>query len=189
MQIIDRCQFTRPDTTIPFFNTTGDTLNGLSYKTVFDQLVADSKLTRDVVVSDDGLTQSVTFTHDSIETLSARYNAYSIGLNKEFYEYCTEHGSASAGVTQEGIDVPFTVTTIYTYNENTSTLYPQFESFIQTLTVNITLEEFTNTGTQLIAVHRYKNSEDYNVARWQDSSYIVGLCAGGVTRTVEFKLV
>ena len=188
MQIIDRRQFSRPNTSIPFFNTTDTTTGGLVYKTVFDQLVADGKLVRDVVISNDGLTQSVTFTHDSLETLSARHSAYSIDLDKEFGEYCTEHSIGSAFITQEGIDVPFTCTTIYTYNENTINLYPRFESFIQSLTSSITLEEFTNTGTQLIAVHRYENSADYNVTRWRETS-ILGLVAGGVTRTMEFALV
>jgi hypothetical protein len=188
MQIIDRRQFVRPDTSIPFFNTTGTTPGGLAYKTVFDQLVADGKLVRDVVISEDGLTQSVTFTHDSLETLTARYSAFGIGLEKEFSEYCAEYNVVSSFTIQEGIDVPFTCTTTYTYNENTINLYPQFESFIQSLTVSITLEEFTNTGTQLIAVHRYENSEDYNVTRWRETS-IPGMVAGGITRTMEFKLV
>ena len=188
MQIIDRRQFVRPNTDISFFNET-TTPGRSAHKPVFDELIAAGKMQRDIVISDDGLTQSVTFTYDSLETLTARYNSVSIELNKEFFEYTTANGFVTTLATQSGIDVPFTCTTIYTYNENTSTLYPKFEDFIQSLTVSITLEEFTNTGTQLIAVHRYENSADYTATRWREGPAIVGLFEGGVTRSIEFNLV
>lgn len=188
MQIIDTRHFARPNTSTPFFNE-GYTSARLEHKVVYDELLNSGALSREITVSDDGLTQSVVTTYNSLEAYSTRYTSVGIELNKDFFEHCAANNITTPVATQQGIDVPFTCTVTYTYNENTSTLFPEFEEFINQITRNITLEEFTNTGTQLIAVFRYENSADYTATRWQEGAYVVGLFNGGVTRTMEFALV
>ena len=188
MQIIDTRHFVRPNTSTAFFNE-GYTSARLEHKIVYDELLAAGKLSREITLSDDGLTQSVVTNYNSLEAYSTRYSSVGIELNKDFFEYCATNNIITTVATQAGIDVPFTCTTTYTYNANTSTLFPEFEDFIRNIMRSITLVEFTNTGTQLIAVHRYENSADYNTTCWRDAGAIAGLFNGGVTRTMEFKLV
>ena len=138
------------------------------------------------------LTQTNKTTFDSMTTWSMADTATSIALDREYFAYVAANGlthptTGQYGVT--GIDASFTCTTTYNYNDSTSTGYPLFESFIDVIESSDKLTSFTNTGTQLIAVHTYTNAADFNEHHWRDGTFVTALHTGGVTRTIEYSLV
>jgi hypothetical protein len=64
-----------------------------------------------------------------------------------------------------------------------------FESFVNVLESSDKLTAFTNSGTQLIAVHTYDDAADYVENYWKDRTFVTSLHAGGVTRTIAYAMV
>jgi hypothetical protein len=108
-------------------------------------------------------------------------------------EYARDNGITHPSTGQyelTGIDAPFTCTTTYTYNPATVFAdYPLFDNFINVIESSDKLTSFTNTGTQLIAVHTYDNSADFTENHWADYHFVPGLHAAGVTRTIVYAMV
>jgi hypothetical protein len=51
------------------------------------------------------------------------------------------------------------------------------------------LTSFTNTGSQLIAVHTFTNAADFTNNHWRDSSFVEYLKENGFARTISYALV
>ena len=138
-----------------------------------------------------GLIHTKTGTFANIEIFGMHKSTQGIEDEAIYLEYAQRENISGAGqYTLTGIDAPFTCTTTYTYDPATiDTGYPLFESFIDVVESSDRLTSFTNTGTQLIAVHTYNNSTDYTENFWKDRIFITSLHAGGVTRTVSYAMV
>jgi hypothetical protein len=110
-----------------------------------------------------------------------------------YQTYAQDNGwtaPASGQYSLTGIDAPFTCTTTYTYNPATiGTGYPLFESFVNVIESSDKLTAFTNSGTQLIAVHTYDDSADFTENHWRDFQFAKNLNTGGVTRTIAYAMV
>lgn len=134
-------------------------------------------------------TRSKTFVN--LEIFSLNKSAQTIEDDAVYLDYVARKNIAGAGqYSLSGIDASFTCTTTYTYDPATiSTTYPLFESFVNVLESSDKLTAFTNSGTQLIAVHTYNNSADYTENHWKDRPFVVSLHAGGVTRTIAYAMV
>lgn len=190
MAIVETKSVTRPNTSVVFFNETNAPTR-LAVKAATESYIADGKYTIAKNVSGDGLTQTTVTTYDSLATFSEIDSILGIDLDAAYTVYAQAnsltHGTPQYSLT--GIDAPFTCTTTYIYGANTGSLYPNFESFINVIEASNALISFTNTGTQLIAVHQYDNSADFSANHWQDFTYVSSLNTAGVTRTIEYALV
>jgi hypothetical protein len=139
-----------------------------------------------------GLIHTRTGTFANLELFGMNKSAQGIEDDAVYLDYA-QRVNLSAGQGQyilSGIDAPFTCTTTYTYDPATiSTTYPLFESFVGVLESSDKLTAFTNTGTQLSAVHTYNDAADYTENQWKDRTFVPSLHAGGVTRTIACAMV
>ena len=192
----------RPSTSTPFFNQT-DNAELMAVKAVTGPFTfitniethqkstnASGSIILERTYSSDLLTQTNTMTFDSISTWSMADTATSVALDHEYFNYAATNGithPSTGQYTLTGIDAPFTCTTTYTYTANSEDAF--FNNFTATLEVSDKLTSFTNTGSQLIAVHTYTNAADFTNNHWQDSSFTEYLHDNGFTRTIEYALV
>ena len=155
-------------------------VNGISGAMVFEGNVDET-----------GLIHTKTGTFANLEIFSMNKSSQTIEDEAVYLEYAQRENISGAGqYSLTGIDAPFTCTTTYTYNPATiDTGYPLFESFVNVLESSDNLTSFTNTGTQLIAVHTYNDCADYMENFWKDRMFVPGLHAGAVTRTISYALV
>lgn len=207
MAIVETKITVRPSTSVPFFNLTNNPVLlavrsqfDASPFTVLEDTASYYKSTNSTgsfiqerIYSEDLLTQTAKSTFDSLATWSSMDTAMSIELDNEFIKYTTEHEFVPPSGNQytlSGINAPFTCTTTYTYNPATvSDGYPQFNDFAILMETHDKLTGFTNTGTQLIAVHTYDNADDFTENHWTDYNFITGLHAGGVTRSISYAML
>jgi hypothetical protein len=141
-------------------------------------------------VDETGLIHTRTATFVNLEVFSLNKSAQGIEDQAVYSDYAAKNNITGAGYSLTGIDAPFTCTTTYTYNPATiDTGYPLFESFVNVLESSDKLTAFTNSGTQLIAVHTYDNAADYVENYWKDRTFVTSLHAGGVTRTIAYAMV
>ena len=138
-----------------------------------------------------GLVHTRTGTFANLEIFGMNKSSQSIEDEVMYLEYAQRENISGTGqYSLTGIDAPFTCTTTYTYDPaQIATGYPLFDSFIAVIESSDKLTSFTNTGTQLIAVHTYNSSTDYTENFWKDRTFITGLHAGGVTRTISYAMV
>jgi hypothetical protein len=208
MAIIETKIISRPNASIPFFSQTDNatllaaktTMGSFNWVTNTETYQKGVNASGSHIVernySSDLLTQTTKMTFDSLSTWSTVDSALSIALDKEYSAYVEDNelinpasDSEVAQYTLTGIDAPFTCTTTYTYNSNTLTGYTLFESFIEVIEASDKLTGFTNTGTQLVAVHTYTNAADFTENHWRDFNFVTSLHNGGVTRTISYALV
>jgi hypothetical protein len=202
MAIVETKIVSRPTTSIPFFNQTSNTaLLALreelgpftivsDTETYYKSTNASGSHIVERTYSTDLLTQTNKVTVDSVSTWSVVDSAIGINLDKEYFAYATTNDYTHPTTNQyilTGIDTAFSCTTTYTYNSITDNSY--FNTFISFLEVSDKLISFTNTGTQLIAVHTYTNSTDFTNTHWRDSSFVNFLQENGITRTISYALV
>ena len=142
-------------------------------------------------VDETGLIHTKTATFVNLEVFSLNKSAQTIEDQAVYLDYAAKNNITGAGqYSLTGIDAPFTCTTTYTYNPATiDTGYPLFESFVNVLESSDKLTAFTNSGTQLIAVHTYDDAADYVENYWKDRTFVTSLYAGGVTRTIAYAMV
>jgi hypothetical protein len=192
----------RPSTSIPFFNQT-DNAELTASKAIMGPFTwitntethqkstnASGSIVVERTVSSDLLTQTNNITFDSLATWSMADTATGIALDREYFNYAAANGlthPSSGQYTLTGIDAPFTCTTTYTYTANSEDAF--FNNFTATLEVSDKLTSFTNTGSQLIAVHTYTNAADFTNNHWRDSSFTEYLHDNGFARTIEYALV
>lgn len=130
-------------------------------------------------------------THANLDIYSRVETLISLEFDRAFKDYNNANGITypTGQYSLTGIDAPFTCTTTYTYPSNVLDNYSLFRSFAEVIEASDKLTSFTDTGTQLIAVHTYSNSTDFTESHWKDFQYVDELCAGGVTRTISYSLV
>ena len=207
MAIVETKITVRPSTSVPFFNLSNNPVLiavraqiGASSFTVLENTASYYKCTNssgsfihERLYSEDQLTQTEKSTFDSLTTWTSMDTLMSIELDNEFITYTTENEFVPPSGNQytlSGISAPFTCTTTYTYNPATvTTNYPQFNDFAIVMESHDKLTGFTNTGTQLIAVHTYDNADDFTVNHWKDYNFITGLHNGGVTRSIAYAML
>jgi hypothetical protein len=200
MAIIETKIVVRPNTSTPFFSQTSnlaqtqvrDALGPFTVEsdtaTYYKRTNASGSHVIEYSYSTDLITQTNKMTFDSIATWSTVDSATSIALDKEYFAYAEANGfTHPAGqYTLTGIDAPFTCTTTYTYDSNSDSF---FDIFTSSLEVSDKLTSFTNTGSQLIAVHTYTNAADFTENHWRDNSFVAYLNESGITRTIEYAMV
>jgi hypothetical protein len=208
MAIIETKLVTRPNTSKNFFNESSDpaflevksqikdafgpykpTVTESNYSK--NENVAGT-YTHERRISDNGLLQTSTATFNNLSMYSTYDSTFGIALDYAYKLYVEGEDfvpPTGPQYTLTGIDAPFSCTTTYTYNSNTETNYPLFESFITTLEYSDKLVSFTNSGTAITVVHHYQSSEDFTNNHWIDYTYISGLYAGGVTRTIAYAML
>jgi len=205
MPIVETKKYTRPNTSVEFFNLTdnptllasredmGYTITEVEATATYSKKVnADGSMIVERTISDDGLLQTAKVTFSDLATYSHVDSCISIALDFAYKTYTeTDDFVPPTGqqYTQTGIDQPFSCTTTYTYDSNISSTYPLFNSFINVIETSENLVSLTNDGTVVTAVHHYENSEDFTDNHWSDYYYIEGLNAGNVTRTVTYALL
>lgn len=193
MAIVETKISTRPNTSIPFFSdTTGP--NRLESKELHKALIADGKITYTLQLSDDELMQTAICTYRDIEAFSERDTLLSVDLDNEYYQYIVDQQLNTDLMNKQpylltGIDVPFTCTTKYNYTTAGVEKYEKFDSFINVIESSEKLQSFVNTGTTLIAVHQYENSEDFTFNHWADYIFTPYLSIAGVTRTINYAIL
>ena len=204
MAIVETKIVSRPNTSIPFFNETSNSIltqvkdaypgtytvesNTATY---YKRINGSGSHIVERTYSTDLLTQTNTMTFDSIATWSAYDSATSIALDKEYFAYAEANGlthPVGAGqYTLTGIDAPFTCTTTFTYESNINDSF--FNIFVSAIEASDKLTSFTNTGTQLISVHTYHNAADFTQNHWKDAGFISFLHGLGITRTIAYAMV
>lgn len=207
MAIVETKIVSRPNTSIPFFTQTENparldskaaVAEALSPHTFLVNTESYQKSTNasgshviERMYSDDLLTQTSKITFDSLETFSIVETCIGIALDRAYSVYSQDNGFTHPSTGQyslTGIDAPFTCTTTYTYSSDFAASH-FFEIFVSCLEVSDKLTSFTNTGTQLIAVHTYTNAGDFTENHWRDFSFIGALYDSGVTRTIAYAMV
>jgi hypothetical protein len=201
MAIVETKIVSRPNTSTLFFDDTTSTLitqirSAVGYTVIENSptqvkaATADGNIVKIRTYSSDELTQTTTVTFASLADFSLVDNATSIELDKEYFVYAEANGlthPSSGQYNLTGIDAPFSCTTTYTYDSITDDSF--FNIFTSSLEVSDKLISFTNTGTQLIAVHAYTNSTDFTNNHWRDNSFINFLHGLGVTRTIAYVMI
>ena len=205
MAIIETKITARSSIDVPFFNNSA-TPAVLAMRQFLDSSTELGVLTRVKEESDDGLVQVTITTMESIDVFAQYENMLSIEHYAELQTYNELYNAVPVGsdlfntlialahnITSlknlTGITSPFTCTTTYSYSDNTIELYPLFESFIEVIESSNNLISFTNSGSQLIAIHQYSDSTDFMQNQWADSYVARSLFNAGVTRTVTCSLV
>ena len=205
MAIIETKLAIRPNATIPFFSQT-DNPKLVALKAAFDvsTSLVDTELYQkrtnasgshiiERSYSEDLLTQTTKMTFDSLATWSHIDTLTGISHDREYKNYTETNNflfpTLTSQYTVTGIDSSFTCTTTYNYTSGVTEGYPLFESFISVIEVSDKLTSFTNTGTQLIAVHTYDNSADFSENHWRDWNFVIALNNGGITRTISYASV
>jgi len=203
MAIVETKIVVRPNTSIPFFNQTTSSIitqvrdaypgpytvesdTATYYKRIND---SGSHIV-ERTYSTDLLTQTNKMTFDSIATWSAVDSATSIALDKEYFAYAEDNGLAHPADGQyslTGVSSAFSCTTTYTYNPADDDTF--FNAFISSIEISDKLISFTNTGTQLIAVHTFNDAADFTENHWKDNSFVAYLNENGVTRTIEYAMI
>ena len=206
MAIVETKIVSRPNTGIPFFTQSNNPLRLTAKEAVATALGGTHTIVTDTPTylkttnasgshvieyrySVDLLTQTSTVTFDSLETFSIVDNATSVALDNAYFVYAEANGfthPSTGQYTLTGIVAPFTCTTTYTYSSSDDSF---FNIFTSSLEVSDKLTSFTNTGTQLIAVHAYTNSTDFTNNHWKDNSFINFLHELGITRTIAYAMI
>lgn len=201
MLIAETKTVSRPDTSVLFFNDTDNPVllqirAEVGYVLIertanyLKSATPDGKVVSERNITNNGLTQTTVTTFASVEDYSRVDTIMGIAVDHEYGQYTEEVGLTHEWnqYLQTGIDQPFTCTTTYTYTPETSTLYPMFDYFVTIAESSDKLVSLVNTGTQVIAVHKYQNSEDFTDNHWKDFVYIEQLNTGGVTRTITYAI-
>jgi hypothetical protein len=207
MAIVETKIVIRPNTSIPFFTqtenparmaakeATGEVIGAHTILTDTSTYLKSTNASGSHIIerrySDDLLTQTSTVTFDSLETFSTVETCIGIALDRAYSVYAQDNGFTHPTTGQyslTGIDAPFSCTTTYTYSSDFAAAH-FFEIFVGGIEASDKLTSFTNTGTQLIAVHTYTNSTDFTNDHWRDFSFIGALYDSGVTRTIEYAMV
>ena len=183
----------RSTTNDVFFTDSPMTTDRQTLKSSNTPLVHAGKFTFTPVLSEDGLIQTNTAIFADLETYSQVDTAIGINIDHAYFTWATDNNLNQSEIenqyTQLGIDQSFTCTTTYSYSNNISELYPEFDSFISRIELSPKLVSFTNTGSQLVAVHEYANSSDFTENHWKDYSFVEALYSAGITRTITYALV
>jgi hypothetical protein len=202
MAITETKIVSRPNNGIPFFSQTDNaellaakaamgtfnwTTNSETHQTGTN---ASGSHIIERIYSGDFLTQTNKMTFDSVDTWSAVDSALTIALDKEYFVYAEANGLThllDGQYTLTGIDTAFSCTTTYTYGSITDDSF--FNIFLGSLENSDNLTNFTNTGSQLIAVHAYVNAAEFTTDHWADRGFINFLQENGITRTISYALV
>lgn len=194
----------RPNITVPFYAANNNALV-MSFKSVTgpEYTVAETTDTYRKTIatsgthivermySDDGLTETVKKTFDSLADWSDYDTNISIEFDNAYIEYTTTNGFIHPNSGQynlTGIDAAFTCTTTYNYDHDQVT--PEFANFIIAIEVaSNNLIDLVNTGNQIISICEYANSNDFTTNHWADFSYVPLLHASGVTRTILYAMI
>ena len=150
MAIVETKIVSRPNTSIPFFNQTSNSIitqvrNAYpgpytvesDTSTYYKQTNGSGSHIVERTYSSDLLTQTNKMTFDSVATWSAVDSATSIALDKEYFAYAESNGLTHPTTSQyslTGIGAPFSCTTTYTYDANIDDSF--FNIFISSLEVS-----------------------------------------------------
>lgn len=202
MPIVETKIVNRPDTSVLFFSDTDNYISLRTKETIGYEIVEQTptyikyigtkvKITGERIFTNNGLTQTYITTFDSLEDYSQVDTLIGIDGDVEYLKYVEDHGLTHPEnqYTQSGIAQPFTCTTTYNYTPETATLYPLFNYFINVIEASEKLISLVNTGSQIVAVHEYQNSEDFTADHWADFAFVKQLYTGNVTRTITYALL
>jgi hypothetical protein len=201
MAIVETKIVSRPNTSIPFFNET-DNAELVSFKaatgpytftTNTESYQRSTNVSGSVIIertlSTDLLTQTNKVTFDSMSTWSTTDTCINVALDKEYFAYAEANGLThpTGQYTLTGISSAFSCTTTYTFDSNIADSF--FNIFTSSIEASDKLVSFTNTGTQLIAVHTYTNSADFTENHWKDNTFVAYLNENEITRTIAYAMI
>jgi hypothetical protein len=143
-----------------------------------------------VAMSDSNLTMTITSTFSDLNSLNTRNAAGAssgnVNLDSEFMNFVANTGQKLISRSVTGIDVPFTVTTTYSFatGANTDSLVTALNSTAPLLT-NLTV------GTSsIVATHQYANTTQYSISRWNDYPLTNELVSSNVSeKSIVWALV
>jgi len=187
----------RLDVSVPFF---GDT----EARAILDPNIITVNSPYHTILSEDRLTQTIVREFDGLDEYNRVVSSRgrNVQINAAFITYNKTHGIYHGGYTLTGIDVPFTVTTTYTFPSDAEFADAVAEQVAQ-LAENIRTGEYVGYRTQsatklinlvvntesIVATHQYNNSADYSATRWEDFLKTSDLTTVSCTRTIQFALV
>jgi hypothetical protein len=189
MPIVETKIVTRPNSSVLFYNQNNTNPILVAYRATATSRLLAGTYSHHSVLSNNGLTQTNVHTFANLETYNYIENLLNVEFDADYYVYATTNnlGHPDGGqYTQTGIDQPFSCTTVYTFNPEDINM---FESLIDTIETSFCLENFTNTGTVVTAVHHYADSADFSENHWKDYTYTPYLNAEGVTRSITYALL
>jgi hypothetical protein len=208
MAIVEIKKSIRPNTSVEVFNRSTDPVR-ISQKQATKDLLGDEVVLIDTgshkkfsyangaVISEgqyesDGLTFVYTTTHSTLEVYSQLETLKSIALDYAYKQYVTANGithPATGQYTQTGINAPFSCTTTYNFPTGTLESDSMMLGFARFLQNSNKLESFTNTATQIVAVHHYIDSADFTEYHFRDFQHISFLHDAGATRTISYAML
>ena len=206
MAIIEIKKSIRPNTSVEVFNRSNnsakvaflESARGL-YGT--ETVVIDTSTHRKIsyangVISegqylDDGLTFVQTATFPTLEIYSQLDTLKGVNLDYEYKQYSDNNNIThpEEQYIQTGIDAPFSCTTTYNFPSGTLESDSMMLGFARFLQNSNKLESFTNTATQIIAVHHYLDSADFSEYHFRDFQHIGFLFDAGATRTISYTML
>jgi hypothetical protein len=139
-----------------------------------------------------GLILTRTATHANLEVYSRVETLIDIEFDYAYKEYTIANGIThpeSGQYIQTGIDAPFKCTTTYNFPDGTLESDSMMLGFARFLQNSNKLESFTNTASQIIAVHHYLDSADFSQYHFKDFQHIGFLYDAGAIRTISYAML
>lgn len=177
---------TRSGTDVPFHNADDSGLPEITrVETETATMIANGDITKDVQISSDELTRTVTIVCNSISALNGYYNLLTdVNVGKEFSESIKSLPNASGYVhsrTLTGIDSPFTVTITYAFPEGTSADIDQVPQGGRFSNIQV-------LSNSVVVVYSFKDSSEFNGKFGDNPDIRNQLINNNITRTYSFAL-
>lgn len=206
MAIIEIKKSTRPNTSVEVFSKSNNSAktalleaigNLFGAETVLINTATHRKIshTNGLIIEgqylDDGLTFVHTTTFPTLEVYSQIDTLKSVILDYEYKQYSNANGLThpEEQYVQTGITAPFSCTTTYNFPAGTLESDSMMLGFARFLQNSNKLESFTNTATQIVAVHHYLDSADFTEYHFRDFQHISFLHDAGATRTISYAML
>ncbi len=139
-----------------------------------------------------GLILTRTSTFADLDVYNRIENILTVEFDYIYKQYFTDNNittPATGQYIQTGIATPFSCTTTYNFPAGTLESDSMMLGFARFLQNSNKLESFTNTATQIVAVHHYLDSADFTEYHFKDFQHIGFLHDAGATRTISYAML
>lgn len=194
MSITEIKRFKRPNTSIPFYADSG-LAPMLAARTQMQSYFDSGAATSVATVSEDGLTQTLTVTYDSMETWSAFETIIGVDLDDSFKQYVTENGFLTEDLTEpkyelHGVDGRFRTVIVYNFPETTEAHALRDQVAITAGDFNARiLQDLVVTANSITITLEYNDDADFSENFFPDYPYVTDMHNVGFTRTTTYSLV
>jgi hypothetical protein len=186
MAIVETKQFTRPVSSVNFWQDSGSSARTAMLSRV--QSYIDSGAFKvEYSISDNTLTTTTTYA--DMATYSACDTAMNVAYDAAFHAYMAEHGITFVSGTHSGITGPFRITTVYTAPAPGNEFFNTLAATLPTA-MSFRLQSLDATDTVITMVHECADSTEYADAKgFTDYEYVAAMNDAGITRTVTYETV